>query len=295
MAKQDSFLDEDVDVTDEGLPDSMEDFMGGGQDPELSKSTAKESSSGFFTDAPQEMPIPELSQKKTKVPAKKKSNLGRSAIKVSLVSMLAACMALGVLYYIRQPHLEEKKEAQHNIPKEPIPMSDPHLVDMEKPETPYHLFITDCMDQECVADYRTSLQADGYEVRVTKKREQIPVIEVLSSDLLPGKVATQWTDRINQEHSLMGVAYRKLEGKQYRLSLGVFPDKTHAHYVAQSLNHRYSGELRFTENAVHQSITYHSLEAGDFETQEDALHAQKSLFQRDPKFGDVRVIQTPNP
>ncbi|MGK5095224.1 hypothetical protein WDW89_24840 [Deltaproteobacteria bacterium TL4] len=159
------------------------------------------------------------------------------------------------------------------------------------PKTEFYLSIATCNYKTCVEDYVQLLRKYGYRPLTTKVSDTVSMSEILSQEVYSAYKAEQWAQRINREHPLSGYAYRKKTGQRYRISLGVFPDKSRAIHVQTELNYRFAGQLRFVIREDSHVIPQTQIRLGTYFSPKQAKQIQADLAKKNHRFQNTQILE----
>ena len=175
------------------------------------------------------------------------------------------------------------------------PMELPEPVEAPSPpprikKYKYWVQVARCLDQECVEDYRLLLKQYGLRSNVVTKVENTPIFEIVSKLPFSPHKATQWVKRINGSYHVTGEAFRQREGEQYRISMGLFPDRKTANHVLASMNLKFAGQLQFEVKLIRQKTLYYLIRTRSFDSKDQAMAIQDRLKGQEEQFNHVWII-----
>ena len=163
-----------------------------------------------------------------------------------------------------------------------------------KRKTRYFLQVASCVSQECVEGYRTRLrQIDpSLPIQVIPNTITEQIIEVISRETHREEQTANLIREINQNRYIQGRAFRKLEGTDYRISMGDFLKLDVANRMALQLNQLYYDKARFAAIPTERKIQRYRIRVGGTETRKEILATQTKLQQQDSQFTNSFVVIT---
>jgi hypothetical protein len=246
---------------------------------------------------------------------KKRGAFGRMVRWLVLLALLGGGLYAVYIFFfptfevpwpVSPPMTEKPKAVMVQPPPQPMvapqpAQPPPRTVEPAPPEKkppprpvtgPYSIQVATCFFQSCVDGYQRYLKAHDRSVKLKEKTADSQAVEILSQSAFQDRPAAQdVSDQINRENHLEGHAFVFKDGDAYRVSMGSFPDLSHANTVRDTLNQHFGGSTMFTTRLKAIPYKLRSVRTGGYATRQQAEQELGRLRKLDRRFADAFVVK----
>lgn len=225
--------------------------------------------------------------------------------------MMCAALAVTAMFFLQPQDSQDMQELQEHTTQtemetdlelKPDPtksqamnlkpiLPEQATMEVEPPtKTHYTVRFGECLQRECLSQYRRLLGSLGQQVSVVRYSKRVPMWEVVTRATFDAHQASRLADSINKRNPLSGNAHRQQVAGGYRISMGTFPSQGTAEHVLHRMNQLYRAEVVFHTRKTSYPVRYMGVQVGNFTGRQEAYRLRDRLQRKHDLLKNNHVV-----